>query len=285
MPDAEVTATWAVLVGSYAGVILLLLVVGALVAWLAPRLARWLVRLGRLSRRQHDDQREATLARLYASLLTAVVIGVVVMLILRLFIDSSQIVWMVGLFSAGFGLGARVLVADMIAGGGYIGRNTFAIGEKVEFQVGAQAVEGIVEDVNMRSTLVRATTGEVYTVPNGEIGIIRNFSRGHFSGAEWKVIVPTAQLTEAVETLHHLGIAADAAFPPLIDPWTVLMTDGTISATTTLTLVARFEYGQAAACKPRVAAFIYNGLAAAGIRAGSVEGAAEDHKPEAEEAA
>ncbi len=273
MPAPGFTSAFISSVGIYLLVILGLILIGAAVAWFSRRLARLFVRFNRLGprRRRPDVQREETLVRLYASLLTAVAIGVVVMLILRLFIDASQIIWVIGLFSAGFGLGARVLVADLIAGGGYIGRNTFAIGEKVEFVVGATKVEGIVEDVNMRSTLVRSTTGEVYTVPNGEIGIIRNFSRGQFSGAEWKVSVPTTQLALAIETLNRLGVEADAAFQCLIDPWTVLMTDATISSTTTLTLVAHFEYGQAAAFKPRVAAYIYDGLAAAGILAGGDE--------------
>lgn len=267
MPDVDLTPDAALTVGAYLLLILGLVLAATLVAWLSPRLARLLVPLNRLgpSNRRPDKQREETLARLYASLITALAFGAAVMLILRLFVDSSQIIWIIGLFSAGFGLGARVLVADLLAGGGYIGRNTFAIGEKVEFVVGMSKVEGVVEDVNMRTTLVRATTGEVYTVPNGEIGIIRNFSRGRFSGSQWTVSVPTHQLGIAVDALHRLGQEADARFPALIDPWTVLLTDGTISNRTTLTLVARFEYGQAAALRPEVAAFIYEGLVEAGI--------------------
>jgi small conductance mechanosensitive channel len=267
MSQTLLPSTLAVTIGFYLLAILGLVLIAVLLAWASPRLARLLLpfnRIGPRSRRP-DPRREHTLIRLYASLISAVAFAVVVMLILRMFVDSTQIIWIVGLFSAGFGLGARTLVADLIAGGGYIGRNTFAIGEKVEFVVGMNKVEGIVEDVNMRTTLVRANTGEVYTLPNGEIGIIRNFSRGQFSGAEWKVSVPTAQLNRAVDTLHQLGKEADAHFPALIDPWTILLGDGRISAHTTLTLVAHFDYGQAAALKPRVAAFIYDGLCAAGI--------------------
>jgi moderate conductance mechanosensitive channel len=150
-------------------IILLLMVVAFLITINASRIAGWLVGVNGLLPGRHmlSDQRRQTLVRLYASLVSVVALLIVIIGTMRIFVDPSQIIWIIGLFSAGFGLGARVLVSDLIAGGTYIFRNTFTIGEKAEFIVGGTRIEGIVEDVNMRSTLVRAPTGELYTVPNG----------------------------------------------------------------------------------------------------------------------
>lgn len=268
MPDPELSAELAATVGYKALYVLGGIVLVVLITWLSPRLARLIMPLTRLGphRVRPDAQRHETLVRLYSSLISALAIIGMLVFILRLFVDPSQIIWIIGLFSAAFGMAARGLVSDLLAGGGFISRNTFAIGEKVEFLVAGNKVEGIVEDVNMRATLVRATTGEIFTIPNGDIGIIRNFSRGRFSGAKWAVTVPTTQLAEAVEALNLLSHEATVRFPALLDPWTVLLSDGEIGQETTLNLVARFHYGQAAVQRPLVAAFIYDGLTAAGIR-------------------
>jgi small-conductance mechanosensitive channel len=99
------------------------------------------------------------------------------------FVPSETLIWIVGLFSAAFGLGARGMVVDFAAGGSFIFHNTFAVGEKIEFYSGMNRVEGIVEAVNVRNTQVRAPTGELFTVPNGEIGVVRNFRRANLSAA------------------------------------------------------------------------------------------------------
>ncbi len=249
--------------------LLLLLLLSILIAANAQRIARWSVGLGHAvggRRAALSGERKQTLVRLATSLLSLLAVLIVIVGVLRFFVDSSQIVWIIGLFSAAFGLGARGLVADLIAGANYIFRNTFSIGEKIEFQVGAVRVEGVVEDVNMRSTLVRAPTGELFTVPNGEIGVIRNFTRGRFSGAQVKVRVPTQSLLPAVQTLQALGEQAMALFAEQIEPWQVLVTAEDMDTETEVTVNARFTFGNAAALKPRLAALIYEGLAGAGIQ-------------------
>lgn len=249
-------------------VILALVIVAVVISLNATRIARWVVSMNRFfpGSRAIGDQRKQTLVRLYASLVTFLAILIVIVGTLRIFVDPSQIVWIIGLFSAGFGLGARVLVSDLLAGATYIFRNTFSIGEKTEFWVGAGTVEGLVEDVNMRSTLVRAPSGELYTVPNGEISVIRNFTRARFSGGQLKVKVPTEQLTLAMQTLQALGEQAMALFPDQVEPWQILLTEDQLGATTTLTVVGKFTFGNAAPHKPRVAALIFEGLSSAGVR-------------------
>jgi hypothetical protein len=38
-------------------------------------------------------------------------------------------------------------------------------------------VEGVVEEVNLRTTHIRAVSDELYVVPNGDIRVIRDLSR------------------------------------------------------------------------------------------------------------
>jgi hypothetical protein len=71
----------------------------------------------------------------------------------------------------------RVSATAVSTGISFIFEDTFDVGEKVEIL----NVEGVIEAVNLRTSTLRAPTGELYIVPNGEIRLIRNFSRGRFS--------------------------------------------------------------------------------------------------------
>ncbi|MCA9958857.1 MAG: mechanosensitive ion channel, partial [Anaerolineales bacterium] len=156
-----------------------------LAAWLLHRLAgrivQRLLRLNRFAPRRSRVRAERlhTLEVLLASTISFLAFAFAALFSLGLFVDSDTLVWMVGLFSAAFGLGARPLLSDFLTGVGFLFEDPFDVGEKVEL-VG---IEGIVEKVNLRTTLLRAPTGELFIVPNGEIRMVRNFSRGRFSMA------------------------------------------------------------------------------------------------------
>jgi small-conductance mechanosensitive channel len=57
-------------------------------------------------------------------------------------------------------------------------------------------VEGVIERVYLRITQVRAPSGELITVPNGEIRLVRNYSRGLFSLGDVRIKIQTADLAQ-----------------------------------------------------------------------------------------
>jgi small conductance mechanosensitive channel len=260
-PPADWSGTAQVLM-----IVLLLLLAGAVTVF-SKQIGHLIVRMLQVfpSIRRASDERKRTLERLFASLVSVTVFVIAIVLIMRMFVESSQIIWIIGLFSAAFGLGARGVVSDLLAGASFISRNTFAMEEKVEMVVGMNRIEGVVEDVNMRTTQLRAASGELYTLPNGEIGVIRNFTRAAYSGAELKVKVATEQLMLAIHTLETLGVQAMSVFPDQLEPWKVLVTDNVVGTSTEVTVHAKYRFGQAAVLKPQVAALVYDGLTSAGV--------------------
>jgi small-conductance mechanosensitive channel len=184
---------------------------------------------------------------------------------LSIFVKPETLIWIVGLFSAAFGLGARGVVADLLSGAGFIFHNTFAIGEKVEFYLNTNKVEGIVAEVNVRNTLVRAPTGELFTVPNGEIGVVRNFTRANLSAAKIKLNVPSDELGRVLDLLDALGHEAVGLLSDLREPWQVISTTDVMGPYTEVTVLANSSYGQAATLRLRVIALIYERLRAVGI--------------------
>ncbi|MBK6325033.1 MAG: mechanosensitive ion channel family protein [Chloroflexi bacterium] len=100
-------------------------------------------------------------------------------------------------------------------------------------------IEGVVEMVNLRTTQIRAPTGELLTVPNGEIRLVRNFSRGRFSVADVRLMIETENLHQAVDLLTALREEAVTLLPNLLEPWQVISVSGEMGQQTELTLVAR----------------------------------------------
>jgi small-conductance mechanosensitive channel len=112
---------------------------------------------------------------------------------------------------------------------------------------------------------VRAPTGELFTVPNGEIGVVRNFTRANLSAAKIKLMVPSEALGRALDLLDALGQEAVALLPELREPWQVISTTDAAGPCTEVTVLASSRYGQAAPLRLRLIALIYERLLAEGI--------------------
>ncbi len=229
-----------------------------LVYRLSGRLARRVLRIGSLAnkRRELRAERQKTLLSLVASAITFLSVVTAVLLSLSLFVDGETLVWLVGLFAAAFGLGARPLVSDYLTGVGFLFEDTFDVGEKVDIL----GNEGVVETVNLRTTTLRSPSGEIFVVPNGEIRIVRNFSRGRFSPATVSIKLNAEDLSKAIPILEDLGKEALLLLPNLLEPWQIISQSGSLGQQTELTLVAKAKYAKGAEMRPRLLALVHERL-------------------------
>jgi small-conductance mechanosensitive channel len=238
-----------------------------LVAWIVHRLAwhiaRTLVRLSCLTSNgcQPRPERRKTLRGVIASTISFTAFVGATLASLGRFVRLDTLVWVVGLFSAAFGLGARPLISDVLVGIGLVFEDIFAVGEKVEIL----DMQGVVEAVNLRTTWLRAPSGEIFVVPNGEIRAVRNFSRGRFSSVRVTLKIAAADLSQALPLLEELAAEAVALLPNLLEPWQVLSESGVIGQQTELTLLAKARFGQAAEMRPRLLALVQERLSEADI--------------------
>jgi small conductance mechanosensitive channel len=209
--------------------------------------------------------RQQTIQHLIASIISIAAFVVATLLSLGQFLSAESLALFAGLFTAAFSLGARPLIADMLTGMNFIFEDNFDLGEKIEIASPAGKVEGVVESMNLQSTTIRAPGGELYVVPNSEIRILRNFSRGRFSTAHVKLKLATVDLERALPLLVGLGSEAMALHPHLLESWQVISETGALGAHTELTLLAKANYGQAAELRPRLLALVQERLAAVKI--------------------
>ncbi len=122
------------------------------------------------------------IATLTGALSTAsvVVIWVVAALVVldRLHVSLGPLLASAGVAGVALGFGAQAVVRDTLAGFFILLENQFGVGDVCELQTTAGPVSGKVESLTLRVTSLRAFDGTLHIVPNGNIQVVSNKSRG-----------------------------------------------------------------------------------------------------------
>lgn len=229
-------------------IILAFFVAAFIISSLGGMLARRAVSLARFAPKQRRPslERTRTLKSLLTSGITLLAFVLAILASMSLFVPMTTLIWIIGLFSAAFGLGAKPLISDLLAGMSFIFNVTFDIGEKVEFFIPGGNIQGIVEEINLTTTLVRAATGEVYTLPNGEIRIVRNFSRGKFSNANISLFVSPQDVGRATEVLRTISNENFSTMEDLLEPFQIVGSDNLTGSKVEIKVIAKALFGKAA---------------------------------------
>ena len=83
-----------------------------------------------------------------------------------------------GIAGVALGFGAQSIVRDTLSGFFILLENQFGVSDVIAVQTTAGPVDGKVEALTLRVTTLRAFDGTLHTVPNGNILVVSNKSRG-----------------------------------------------------------------------------------------------------------
>jgi moderate conductance mechanosensitive channel len=155
-------------------------------------------------------RRGRTLADLVRSVGGTVVVLAAALMVLDLFINIGPLVAGLGVVGLAVSFGAQALVKDVIAGFFLLLENHYGVGDVVR----VANVEGTVERVTLRSTVLRDGHGVVHFVPNGQVDVVSNLTR-QWSRAVVDVGVSyTEDVDRAMKVLREVlrEFATDAAW-------------------------------------------------------------------------
>jgi len=107
------------------------------------------------------------------------------------------------IIGATLGFGAQQIVRDYFSGILMTMEDQYNVGDSVT--VGG--VTGVIEDVSMRLTRFRGVDGTMYVIPNGDIRLVGNLSRG-WARAVVDLTLPGATATDLDSVRHVIGDAA-----------------------------------------------------------------------------
>ncbi len=128
---------------------------------------------------EHNLQRTATLTHALSTTMVAVIWSVAILLILgTLGVTLAPFLASAGILGVALGFGAQSLVKDGLSGFFILLENQFGVGDVLEVRTTAGPVSGKVEALTLRITTLRAFDGTLHIVPNGNMQVISNKSKG-----------------------------------------------------------------------------------------------------------
>jgi small conductance mechanosensitive channel len=204
-PDTTDASSWSIWLDRATGktIDLLALLIGAVVVWIIARLmiravtrsvetgmpfrrtARQALERARIDLPPLDPQqvrleaerrrqRSGTIRAVLNSALAVVLLAVLIVMILDVAgLPVAPLLASAGIVGVAFGFGAQSLVKDLLAGLFMLIEDQYGVGDVVDLG----EASGLVEEVGLRATRLRALDGVVWYVPNGEIVRVGNMTR------------------------------------------------------------------------------------------------------------
>jgi small-conductance mechanosensitive channel len=201
------------------GINLIIIVAGAVLVLRAANLAiehlQFKLARGHAATDLEWQRRAHTLAGILTSLMTVAIGFVALLMILReMSIDVLPIVTGAGIAGLAIGFGAQNLVRDVISGFFLILEDQVRVGDMARIN----NVSGTVEQINLRTIVLRDAEGAVQVFPNGTITALANLSK-QFAYAVVEVKIAYGEnMDRVLGTLREIGttIENDPNWSPLI---------------------------------------------------------------------
>ncbi|MFE1244977.1 mechanosensitive ion channel family protein [Fictibacillus sp. NPDC058756] len=151
------------------------------------------------SHRKMSSGRIITLQKLVVNLFSYVLIFVFAGIVFKQFgLEIGTLIAGAGVVGLAIGFGAQGLVSDVVTGFFILLEKQMEVGDYVTIG----GVDGIVEEVGLRTTHIRAFDGTLSYMPNREISTIQNHSRGNMRALVDIGIAYEENIDQAVKVLQ-----------------------------------------------------------------------------------
>lgn len=196
-----------------------------ILAWFALRVVR--ITAERIERTVDDgddsvttlrEKRGRTISQLLRSVGRVVVITLAILLTFNVFINIAPILAGAGILGLAVSFGAQSLVRDLISGFFFLVENQFSVGDVIE----ATGKGGVVEKMTLRVVVLRDLDGSLHIIPNGEIKVVSNKTRG------WSRAVVDISVPHTEDLDRALAIVQDEAAKFSGDPAWGVQLDGPV---------------------------------------------------------
>jgi moderate conductance mechanosensitive channel len=170
-------------------------------------------------------KRARTISRLAQNALTAAIVGIAVLMMLReLRVDITPILTSAGILGLAVGFGAQTLVKDLIAGFFLTFENQVRVGDVATIN----GTGGLVEAINLRTIVLRDITGTVHIFPNGSIERLSNLTKDFSYYVIDLGVAYNEDPDDVADVLRQIGreLQADPRYgPSILEPLEILGVD------------------------------------------------------------
>ena len=148
---------------------------------------------------ERAEERASTIGSLLRSLSTAVIYSAAMIMMLEVLgISLIPVIASAGVLALAIGFGAQSVVEDLLRGLFMLSEDQFGVGDRVD--VGS--VNGYVERVTLRTTVIRDTTGTLWHIPNSQVNWVANEAQQSSRAMVEIRVSYTADLDQATDVLQ-----------------------------------------------------------------------------------
>lgn len=163
----------------------------------------------RVKYRAHGDtseedmiKRQNTLIGMFTAILKILVWVIAISTILGYFnIDLAPLIASAGIIGIAVGFGAQSLIKDFISGIFIILENQYRVGDSVQLD----GASGTVEQITVRTTVMRDSSGNVHYIPNGMITHSINKSKDYSKINLLISVSPETDVDKLIEVVDRVG--------------------------------------------------------------------------------
>lgn len=211
-----------------------------LIAWVFLKISESFINQLFFSRKTEkihiDENKRKTLGSLLKSVIRYVTYFVAAVSILEVVgINTASLLTAAGIGGLAVGFGAQNLVKDVITGFFIILEDQYNVGDYVE----AAGVKGIVDEIGLRTTRLRDFGGQWHIIPNGQINLVTNHSRGNMRALVRISIAYEEDLSRAISALEEVCSEIKAKRQDIVEGPMILGVSDMDNVGVVVTLLAR----------------------------------------------
>jgi small conductance mechanosensitive channel len=181
--------------------VVLVLIGAALAARAIPALVRRAL-APRPERRLLDETRLRTVGPLLEGVLRYTIYFIALVMVLRAVgVDATAVLASAGVVGLAVGFGAQHLIRDVISGFFILAEGLIQAGDVIT----VDGHTGVVERISIRATQVRKYSGELWTIPNGQISVFGNMSRDYMRAIVEVPLSYRADADRAMAVMHRVA--------------------------------------------------------------------------------
>jgi small-conductance mechanosensitive channel len=195
-----------------------------------------------------ESSRAGTLVPLVRVVLYATLAILVTLTVLsQLGVNITALIAGASVVGLAISFGSQTLVKDIVSGVFYLVDDAFRVGEYIDVGKGKGTVEGF----TMRSLKLRHQSGQIHTIPFGQLGQITNFSRDWTTAKFNLRFMPNTDLEKLRKTVKKIGVEM-MEDPEMKDEILVPLKMQGVADITDSAIVVRFKF----TVKPNKPSFI-----------------------------
>lgn len=142
-----------------------------------------------------------------------------------------------GVGGLAIGIGAQSFIKDVVAGLFFVFEDQAAVGDYVE----AANVAGTVEEVSLRTLVIKGARGELHVIPHGQVAVMTNYSRTNYLAYLELDIAYEADADRAMELMREEAEAYAKTIEDAVEPPAVMGITALKASSITLRLVLRVK--------------------------------------------